>query len=356
MKDGDRGPGSGDRGEHNPALVWVSRTLEVVNRAGRALYAHGVLRVHRAGVPVISVGNIAMGGTGKTPLVAALAGALLRHGARPAIVTRGYQRRDARPRLVVNEPGARWEEIGDEPAVLARALPAVPIVVDANRARGAATAVGETGATHLILDDGFQHWRLARDLDVVTLDPLDALCERRLRREHPRALANADAAVVIDASPEALAGARTLLAAIAPTLKLFPCRLQATGVVLGADRYDAAWLHGRRVLAFAGIANPQRFAATLSALGAEVAECQAFSDHHAYATAEVAGILGRADALGATPVTTAKDAVKLAAAELQHIAWLAVELEPVEGDFLDLLRPVLPGGSPRAQEPLESKW
>ncbi len=355
MRNGDRGPGTGDRARPGTLLLGISRGLEVVNWVGRALYARGVVQVHRAAVPVLSVGNIAMGGTGKTPLVAALAGALLDRGARPAVLTRGYRRRDRRPRLVVRDPAVSWEEIGDEPAVLARALPDVPIVVDADRVRGAGTAVREAGATHLILDDGFQHWRLDRDLDIVTLDPRDPLCERRLRREHPRTLARADAAVVIDAAPEALASVRALVAAVAPVLRLFPCRLRAAGVVLGADRHDVEWLAGRRVLAFAGIANPHRFAATLSTLGAEIADSRAFPDHHAYTAAEVAGLLGRAEALGATPVTTAKDAVKLAAAALLQIAWLAVELIPAAGDFLDLLSPVLSGAARRPEERLESR-
>jgi tetraacyldisaccharide 4'-kinase len=354
MKNGDRGPGTGDREGPSATVVALSRALELVNGAARALYARGILPARHAAVPVISVGNIAMGGTGKTPLVAALATALRRHGARPAILTRGYRRRDSTPRLVVHNPGAGWEEIGDEPAVLARALPEVPIVVDADRVRGAAVAVAQGGATHIILDDGFQHWRLVRDLDIVTVDPRDPLCERRLRREHPRALAGADAAVVIDAAPGALDAVRALVATVAPSLRLFPCRLQPSAAVVGADRHDAPWLRGRRALAFAGIANPRRFAATLAGLGAEVVETRSFPDHHVYAEAEIAEILDRARALAAVAVTTEKDAVKIAAPALARIAVLAVELVPEGGDLLDLLAPLL-AGAPRAEDRLESR-
>ncbi len=355
MKGVAPGPWPVARAEISSALVWASRGLEVVNGVARALYARGVLTVHRAGVPMISVGNIAMGGTGKTPLVAALAAALLRSGARPAVLTRGYGRRASRPRVVLHQPSAAWEEIGDEPALLARALPDVPIVVDADRVRGAATAIAQTRATHLILDDGYQHWRLARDLDVVTLDSEDPPCDRRMRREHPRALANAHVAVVIDACPSALAAARALLTTYAPAMPLFPCRLRATGVAVGDDRKDVAWLRGRKVLAFAGIAAPQRFAATLAALGAEVVELMAFPDHHVYRQGEMASLLGRADALGLTPITTAKDAVKLEPPDAGKVAWLAVELVPDGGDFLDLLSPVLQGSPTRGRERLESR-
>jgi tetraacyldisaccharide 4'-kinase len=353
MRDGDRGPGTRDRETPSPVVVGASRVLEVVNGAVRRLFESGVLTIHRAAVPVISVGNIAMGGTGKTPLVAALATALLHRGARPAILTRGYRRRSRQPRLVVGEPQARWEEIGDEPAVLARALPEVPIVIDADRVRGAATAVARTGATHLVLDDGFQHWRLARDLDVVALDPLDPLCERRPRREHPRALAAADAAVLIDASPESLAAAVARIAAVAPALRVVACRLRPTGVARGARRDPVDWLRGRRLLPFAGIANPRRFLATLAGLGGEIVEPRAFPDHHVYLPAEIADLLARASSLGATPITTAKDAVKVHDAALERIAWLSVELEAEEGDLAALLRPLLPASAAGSGERLE---
>jgi tetraacyldisaccharide 4'-kinase len=302
------------------------------------MYASGVLRTHRAAVPVISVGNLAMGGTGKTPLVAALARFLRAHGARPAIVTRGYRRRDPRPRLVApGAPPPTWEEIGDEPALLARLLPDVPIVVDADRVRGAATAVREAGASVLVLDDAFQHWRLARDLDVVVLDAADPLCARRPRRERPGALSRADVAVAVNADHDAVAGALPLLAVHAPGLRLIPLRLRPTEVAVGTDRRPAEWLRGRRVLPFAAIAAPERFFATLERLGADVAEAYSFPDHHALTRAELDIVLGRAAALDALPIATGKDAVKLAAADLARVAWLAVELEPPHGPLADAL-------------------
>jgi tetraacyldisaccharide 4'-kinase len=326
-------------------LLQVSRTVEWVNLAARGLYASGLLTVHRAGVPVISVGNIAMGGTGKTPLVAALAQALLARGARPAVLTRGYRRRDARPRLVVNEPGVAWQEVGDEPALLARLLPAVPIVVDADRVRGGATALREAAATHLILDDGFQHWRLARDLDIVVVDAGDPLCDRRLRRERPASLARADVAVAVNPSPETLAPARAAICAHAPGLRLLDCRLRPAAVRLGGECRPIEWLQGRRVLAFAGIAAPWRFFDTLAALGADVVDAYSFPDHHACSRRELESLSASARALDAMLIATEKDAVKLAAADLERIAWLAVELEPPPAALDELLRPLLGGGN-----------
>jgi tetraacyldisaccharide 4'-kinase len=286
MTDVGRGPWAVGRREPNPAVVAFSRGLELVNAAARALYARGVLHVERAAVPVISVGNIAIGGTGKTPLVAAVAAALARRGAHPAILT-------------------------------------------------------VAGATHLVLDDGFQHWRLARDLDILTLDSRDPLCERRPRREHPRVLRRAHVAVVPTNAAADRDAVREKLAAIAPGLRLVFAELVPTAVELGADRLDVAWLRGRRVLAFAGIGSPERFAETLRSLASEVVELVRLPDHHVYDPTEVAALRSRADALGAVPVTTAKDAVKLRAEELAGIAVLAVALEDPASGFDELISPVM---------------
>ena len=338
MKAGDRGPGTGDREGSNPFLLQASRGLEWVNTVARGLYASGALRTHRAAVPVISVGNLAMGGTGKTPLVAAIARFLREQGARPAILTRGYRRRDPRPHLVLpGGPAPPWEEIGDEPALLARMLPDVAIAVDADRVRGAATAVGKAGATHLVLDDGFQHWRLGRDLDIVVVDAGDPLSERRLRREPPGALARADVAVAIDAEHDALAAAVPTICAHAPGLRLVGLRLRSSAVVLGEERRPVEWLRGRRVVPFAGIAAPERFFASLEALGADIAEAYSFPDHHECSRRELEVLLQRAGELDAIPIATAKDAVKLGAADLARIAWLAVELEPPRGALAEAL-------------------
>ena len=341
MKDVARGPWPVAREGENPLLVRASRIVERVNAVARGLYASGALRTHRAAVPVISVGNLAMGGTGKTPLVAAIARFLREQGARPAILTRGYRRRDARPRLVSGAPTPPWEEIGDEPALLALLLPDVAIAVDADRVRGAATAVGEAGATHLVLDDGFQHWRLARDLDIVVVDAGDPLSERRPRREPPGALARADLAVAVNANREAVAAALPALSSQAPGLRLIGMVLRATEVILGGSRHPADWLRGRRVVPFAAIAGPERFFATLETLGADIGEAYSFPDHHACSRDELDLILKRAGELDAVPIVTGKDAVKLAAADLARIAWLAVELEPPPGALADLLRPLL---------------
>jgi tetraacyldisaccharide 4'-kinase len=324
------------------SLVRISRALELVNALARLPYRAGLRRSAHAEVPVVSVGNIAVGGSGKTPLVAALAHTLLELGARPVVLTRGYGRRGDDSVVVHHEPGISWARVGDEPALLARAVPAAGIVVDADRVRGARLAVERLAATHLLLDDGFQHWRLARDLDVVTLDAADPLCRRSPRREHPRTLARASTIVLTGAvrEPERAIPEVRRYARDCPILvtKVVPVALHLAGEVLPPSA-----LAGREVLAFAGIAGPGRFASSLASLGATLARLVAFPDHHAYTRGELDDLLTEATARGLMPVTTAKDAVRLPAAYLNRVAWLAVEAVPVRGTFEDLLRPVIAG-------------
>ena len=325
-----------------PALLGLMDVLEAVNAAAYATYRWGWRRSSRATVPVISVGNIALGGTGKTPLVAALARRLLAAGARPAILTRGYRRRDSRPVLIAKERQVPWERAGDEPALLARALPEVPIVVDADRVRGATTAVREAGATHLLLDDGFQHWRLARDLDIVVVEAADPFGARAPRREHPDALERADGIVLSRTADrtEALA-AFAVLGPYAPNAVLVATKLAATALHLEGQRRPPETINGQRVLALAGIASPEAFVNSLGDVGAEIADMRFFSDHHRYRRRELEAVLAEAAAAGATVVTTAKDVVKFPPDLAQKVAWLEVEAVPFMGSFDELLRPVL---------------
>ncbi|HUK13938.1 MAG TPA: tetraacyldisaccharide 4'-kinase [Thermoanaerobaculaceae bacterium] len=325
-----------------PALLGLLDVLEAVNAAAHAAYARGWRKSVRAAVPVISVGNIAMGGTGKTPLVAALARRLLAAGCRPAILTRGYRRREKAPVLLWRDRATSWEQAGDEPLLLARELPEVPIAVDPDRVRGAATAVREAGATHLLLDDGFQHWRLARDLDIVVVEASDPLGATRPRREHPDALARADAIVLSRTADrtEAMA-AFAVLGPCAPEARLVATRLAAVGLHRGDRREPPEALRGERVLAMAGIASPEGFIHSLGDLGADIVEMKFFSDHHRYSRREVEAMLAAAAAERALLVTTAKDVVKLPADLRARVAWLAVEAVPFIGSFDELLAPVL---------------
>jgi tetraacyldisaccharide 4'-kinase len=214
--------------------------------------------------------------------------------------------------------------------------------VDPDRVRGAATAVREAGATHLLLDDGFQHWRLARDLDIVTVEAADPFCASRPRREHPDALARAHAIVLSRAADltEALA-AIAVLGPYAPSAAFVATRLEARRVHLGGESRSVEMLRRRPVVAMAGIAAPEGLVHTLGDAGADVTDMRFFSDHHRYSRREVERVLADAEAAGALVVTTAKDVVKLPPDLVGRVAWLDVEAVPIYGSFEDLLAPFL---------------
>ncbi len=274
-----------------------------------ALYRVGLARVHRPEVPVISVGNITVGGTGKTPLVAWLARLMVICKRRPAILSRGYGHSDALG-------------VDDENQMLARLAPDVPIVVDPDRARGAEKAIRRHGADVLILDDGFQHRRIARDLDIVLVDALwpfgaGHLLPRGLLREPLRALRRADFLLITRAN---LSGAdpvkeiRSRLRRLAPGVPTACCAITVRGLrpLKGADALPPTELKQGRWAAFCGVGNPEGFLSTLREAGCDPAVMAVFPDHARYTRRQVEGVLGRAAEAGCDRVvTTEKDATKV---------------------------------------------
>lgn len=260
--------------------------------------------------PVVSVGNLVTGGSGKTPVVAAVAAVLSRHGHRPAILSRGYGRSRRAPGLVVVTEGTGplvpVEHSGDEPQMLARDIRGVPIVVAADRARAGQAAIDRFDATVLILDDGFQHLRLERKIDLLVLSSAD-LAEKLLPsgrlREPVSAASAADAVLAYGSAADAeqLAGRVGVEHSFCVTPRYLP--LLALHGVLPADK---------RVVAVAGIARPQRFFDALRKQGYEVIREFTFPDHHWFSIADVREIEAKVRELGASAVvTTAKDAMRL---------------------------------------------
>lgn len=323
-----------------------------VAAARGALYDRGLLPAARVDLPVVCVGNLTAGGTGKTPAVVWVARRLQARGLRPGVLSRGYKR------------GA--EELGDEGRLLATLLPGVPHVADPDRVAGA-TELSTLGVDVIVLDDGFQHRRLARDLDLVLIDatrpwglpappgggaPVRALLPRGLLREAPRGLRRAGAVIltrVDQVEPSVVDALEAEVERIAPGLAV--CRAVHAPrelVRLGAEeRAPFEDLAGTEVDLVSGIGNPRAFEDLVVAAGARVREHRCFPDHHGYTAGDLEG-LGAPNSEGRTMVlTTSKDAVKLeATGGLPASLWVfSVELELCSGEpVLEALLDALPRG------------
>lgn len=286
------------------------------------------LGVHRSSVPVVSVGNLTAGGTGKTPVVALLANHFRRWGVNVALLSRGYRAlgeprassRGPRPAPDIAPPAAR-RRVNDEAMVLERLCPGVTHLQQADRVAAAAEAVANHGADLLLLDDGFQHRRLVRDLDIVLIDATNPfgyghLLPRGLLREPIGSLRRADLVLLTrcDAVPS---GRKRLIVdairEVAPEAPVVEIAFPATGLLnASGERKPVEHLEETPLLAFCGIGNPEGFAATLGAAGLRPAELIALPDHHHYDPADLARLGRRARAYGVpAAVTTVKDLVKI---------------------------------------------
>jgi tetraacyldisaccharide 4'-kinase len=302
-----------------------------IMRARNLLFDRRVLSTQRLPVPVVSVGNLAFGGTGKTPMVAWVARRLLEAGRRPAVLSRGY--------------AARGGALDDENEMLRAQLPDVPVLTGARRARVARDALERGIADVFVLDDGFQHRRLARDLDLVMLDAPAELAGRARHREGWSALRRAHAAVLSRADQAPGTGALAdRLRRRFPHLALALARHRPLALtpVHGGPPEEPRALAGRAFGAFCALGNPEGFRRTLAALaGAEPAFFRAFPDHHPYRPEDVRTLDERARELGLDLlVTTAKDAVKLRrlpAPEACPLVRLDIEIELLSGET-ELLR------------------
>jgi tetraacyldisaccharide 4'-kinase len=284
-------------------------------------FDRGWRRIVRVDAPVVSVGNLTLGGTGKTPMVEWVARWYRQRGVRVAILSRGY---------------GQAAGLNDEGRVLEDNLPDVPHLQDPDRGALAQVAVQELEAELLVLDDGFQHRRLARDLDIVLLDALDPfgqgrLFPRGLLREPITSLRRAGVVILSRADlipPDARAAIRAEAERHAGTLLWAEAR-HAPLDLLDADgsSFPLSTLSERRIAAFCGIGNPEGFRRTLENLGVAPLGFRTFADHHAYDRTDVAALADWARELGADLVlTTQKDYVKLRTSNLGPISLFALRI------------------------------
>jgi tetraacyldisaccharide 4'-kinase len=310
-----------------PPFWWRGAGIEArLLTPAAALYgAVAASRLKRAGycvgVPVICIGNPTLGGAGKTPTALAVARVLKLAGERPVFLSRGYGGRQRGPLLVA--PGRhRAADVGDEPLLLAAVA---PTVVAHDRVAGA-KAAQDAGASAVVMDDGFQNPSVAKDCSVLVIDGRRGLGNSKvfpagpLRAPLDAQLARADAVVLVGTVGEgaAVAGA----AAEARKLPVFHARLEPDRKVIGE-------LAGRRVLAFAGIGDPEKVFATLREAGIAVAATRSFADHHRFTPADARELCRQADAEGLTLVTTEKDKARLQGEEAMAELTGRVRILPV---------------------------
>ena len=291
--------------------------------AREACLRHGVLSrwaIHR---PVISAGNLSVGGTSKTPLVIWLAGRLGAAGRRPGIALRGYGGAYEGACERVTDPAAAGaaRQWGDEACLVALRLPRAPVAVARERALAALSLVRDTGADVVILDDGFQHRRLARDLDIVLLDSRAPLGNGSLLpagplREPAAALRRAQVVVLSrwsESSDAQRRAAEDLVRRLHPEARLARCSLRPDGLrTLDGGALEAGRLAREGALAFCGIARPDSFHSMLEVAGVAPRGLRAFRDHHYFSTLELDALEAEAARRGARwLVTTEKDAVRL---------------------------------------------
>lgn len=299
-------------------LTPFSLIYALLMRLRRATYASGLFPVRCLGKPVISVGNIVAGGTGKTPTVATLAHLLMARGKKVAVLSRGYGGSLAGDIRIVSDGKtlqATAEEAGDEPYLLAASIPGLMVVVGADRYRAGRLAEDRLNPDIFILDDGFQHLRLHRDLNILLLDSRSPFGNGRtfpagLLREPKSALQRADIVIFtrcVEGDP--------LNAGVAIDKPCCRASHVLTGVVPlpGGQAQTFAHLAGKKGLAFAGIADPAAFFDALEKEGLSIIATLAFADHAGYGEDEIAAICRLKEASRASYiVTTEKDAVKLA--------------------------------------------
>lgn len=337
-------------GDETGLLSWLIRAalwpLSMVYRAGLApylgLYNLGIRKRHRLPAPVISVGNLTFGGTGKTPAVQEVCRILQEQGRRVAVLSRGHGG-SAKGTLVVSDGAsvlAEAADAGDEPVLLARTLPGAAVVVGKDRRKSGELACRQFAPDAVVLDDGLQYWQLHRDLDIVVLDgarPLGSGFVMPMGDLREPAGGIRRAGVVLVNWNARHAGRKSLPLLSPDTLVLQARRSPASlRCATSGTELGCAWLSGRRIVAFCGIGTPDSFRQTLRSTGAVVDRLLEFPDHHIYKVEDLKAIEAARAACGAeVVVTTEKDWVRLGdAPPITELYVLGIRLQIEERERL----------------------
>ncbi len=352
-------------------LFTLSKAFKVAIKTRRFLYSVRILRDSTLGVQVIAIGNLTVGGTGKTPVVEKFARVLRDQGRNVAILSRGYRSKPTPlPRLILNKLMLRHdttpprvvsdgksllldsEMAGDEPYMLASNLKDVVVLVDKDRVKSGRYAIQKFGCDLLLLDDGYQNWKLAgRRTDVVLIDcqqPFgnERLLPRGTLREPPTHLARAHT-IFITKSDGNTTELRKRIAQFNPNAGIIECihhPLYFEDVFNGQQR-ELAWLKGKKVASISGIAQPESFEKSLVNLGADLVYSKRFADHHRFSQQEILNAINRSKKRQADfIITTQKDAVRFPKIDRRDlpILFMRVEIKILSGasDFQDCVRKI----------------
>ena len=324
-----------------PLAILYGAAINVRNR----LYDSGVFSSYPAAVPVVSVGGLTAGGSSKTPMAIWTIAQLIQLGAKPGLLSRGYGRKSKQPVWVSRGDGSEIltvELSGDEPRMIAERFPTTPVYCDSNRVRGA-NALVEAGCNVIVLDDGFQHRRIKRNLDWVILDAtLPRLAYRYLPlgflRESFSSISRAHALWLRVEKAETGNQWQAAIAKLGVTIPILSFRTRPSEWRIHNRTLPLDALKSKTALAFAGIAHPERFRASVQSLGVKITAFQSYRDHHFYTHGDLTSLEAQFRSSGAEYlVTTEKDFVKLPAVfRSLPVAVLRVDVEPI-GDISPLL-------------------
>ena len=353
-------------------LFGLSKVFLIIVKGRRWLYEARIIRDHPLGVQVITVGNLTVGGTGKTPVVEKFARVLTDQGRKVAILSRGYRSKPppltqrwknklllqdevVPPRVVSDGKNLllNSEDAGDEPYMLASNLKDVVVLTDKDRVKSGRYAIEHFGCDTLLLDDGFQYWKLAgRRRDIVLMDAQqpfgnEHLLPRGTLREPPEHIRRADT-IFITKSDGETAGLRARIRKHNPSAGIIECvhwPLFFEDVFNPDQREQIGWLKGKKVATLSGIAQPESFEQSLLQQGADLVYTKRFADHHRFNQQEILNTINRAKKRRAEIIlTTQKDAVRFPKIDRRDlpIFYMRVEIKILSGakDFDDCVRKI----------------
>lgn len=361
-----------DRSRPVRVLLWVltqlSRIYRTVMQIRYLLHARGLWRHHTLGCQVISVGNLTVGGTGKTPVVEIFARELQREGRRVAILSRGYKKqepgfleklvdrvtfreRSRPPRVVSNGKELLLNSAmsGDEPYMLASNLPDVAVLVDKDRVKSGRYAINKLGCDTLILDDGFQYLALKHWVEIALVDKTNPfgnehVLPRGILRESVKNIGRADFIFITKSDGKDSEPLRARLRELNPHAEIIECQHCARYLqnMAASERKELDYLDGLKVVVLSGIADPSGFERELIKRGALVLDKKRFADHHRYKQQEIIDLINHSQRLGADAiVTTEKDAVRFPKLDRCDVPvyFLRVDIKILSGaeDFHDCI-------------------